>query len=376
MRVLHVHSGNLYGGIESMLLTLARERNVCPDMQSAFALCFEGRLRDDLTTAGAAVYSLGPARIRQPLLVRRARQNLRGLLHREIFDVVVTHSCWSQAIFGPTVLASSLPLVFHMHGPADGKRWLERWARRTSPDRVLCNSQFTAATLTRLYPRARSQVVYCPVSPPQIPYSKSELGNTRAELQTADDATVIIQVSRIERLKGHSLHLDALGLLKDLPNWVCWLVGGAQRQEEVRYLEALNIHATRLGIADRVRFLGQRSDVSMLLAAADIYCQPNTEPDSFGISFIEALDASLPVVTTDIGGAREIVVDSCGVLVPPGDIHSLAKTLRQLIENRSARARLGMAGPGRARELCDPAIQMNRLHWGLGNGSAAPAMTG
>src|SRR4029077_9761733 len=95
--------------------------------------------------------------------------------------------------------------------------------------------------------------------------------------------------------------------LSDLPSWQCWFVGGAQQASERRYLEEIKRTALRLGIAERVRFLGQRSDVQGLMAAADIYCQPNTSPDSFGITFVEALLNQLPVVTTAMGGALEIV---------------------------------------------------------------------
>ena len=50
-----------------------------------------------------------------------------------------------------------------------------------------------------------------------------------------------------------------------------------------------------------------------LLAAADLFCQPNTAPEPFGLSLVEALQAGLPVVTSGIGGACEIVDASCGV---------------------------------------------------------------
>jgi len=100
--------------------------------------------------------------------------------------------------------------------------------------------------------------------------------------------------------------------------------GGAQRDAEVRYLGALSVSAARMGIAGRVRFLGERTDTSALYAAADLYCQPNTQPDSYGLTFVEALSAGLPVITSAIGGATEIVDASCGVLVPPGDPAALA----------------------------------------------------
>jgi glycosyltransferase involved in cell wall biosynthesis len=362
IRVLHVHSGNIYGGVESMLLTQARSSNLCPAIKSSFALCFMGRFGEELAAAGAPVHNLGEVRIRQPLTVRRARRKLRELLREQAFDVVVTHSCWSQALFGTVARSIGVPLVFYLHAPANGRHWLERWARRTKPDAALCNSRFTAATLPYLYPRVRGEVVYCPVAPPPLNYSETDIKATRAELQTPLDATVIIQVSRMEALKGHLLHLEALSHLKDLPGWVCWQVGGAQRPEEIRYLEELKKAATRLGIGERVRFLGQRSDVARLLAAADIYCQPNIAPDSFGISFIEALYARLPVVTTKLGGAREIVDDSCGVVVPPGDSLALATALRRLIQERDLRQSLGLAGPNRALAICDPAARLNQFH--------------
>ena len=361
MRVLHVHSGNIYGGIETMLLTQVCQRNSVPAMESSFALCFAGRLSEALTAAGATVHQLGQVRIRQPLSVWRARRNLRDLLRRQSYDVVVTHSPWSQALFGPVARAAAVPLAFYLHGAAHGRHWLERWAGRTLPDLALCNSRFTATTLPRLYPRARAEIVYYPVAPPAL-YSGADREAARAELRTPKEATVIIQASRMEVGKGHALHLEALSLLCDLPDWVCWQVGGAQGAGERRYMEGLKEMAARLGIAERVRFLGQRSDVARLLAASDIFCQPNTGPDSFGISFIEALHAQLPVITPPIGGAREIVENSCGVLVLHGDAPSLAAALRGLIEDRALRAKLGAAGPARARQLCDPAAQMNLLH--------------
>jgi len=364
MKVLNVHSGNIYGGVEAMLLTQVRQKSLCPAMEVSFALCFEGRFSEELTAAGASVDQLGGVRIRQPLSVRRARRNLRELLRRKSFDVIVTHSCWSQAVFGPAVRAAGVPLVFYFHAPPNGRHWLERLARRTVPDFAVCNSKFTAAAVSKPFPGVPAEIVYCPVAPVED-RSEANTKLIRAELQTPDEATVIIQVSRMEAWKGHRQHLQALSLLKDLPGWVCWQVGGAQSSGEKKYLQELKEETKRLGIAERVRFLDQRQDVSRLLAAADIFCQPNSGPEPFGITFIEALYAGLPVVTTALGGAVEIVNDSCGVLVPPGDTCALAVALRRLIKEPSLRVRLGTAGPTRASALCDPAVRMKQFQRAL-----------
>ncbi|HSS20296.1 MAG TPA: glycosyltransferase [Pyrinomonadaceae bacterium] len=354
LRVLHVHAGNMYGGVETMLLTQVRFRELCPALETSFALCFAGRFSEAVNAAGATVHSLGAVRISQPRSVRLARKNLRELLRRETFDAVVVHSSWAQVIFGPVARAESVPLVFYLHSEASGKHWLERWARRTTPDLVIANSQFTATSLPKLYPGVPAEVVYCPVAEPDVSEPQNSRSRIRAELNTPDDAIVIVQVSRMEAGKGHRLHLEALSRLQDLPDWVCWQVGGAQRPEEERYLEELKQLAQRLGLAARVRFLDQRKDVAQLLAAADIFCQPNTSPDSFGIAFAEAQHARLPVVTTDMGAAREIVDDSCGLLMPPANVHALADALRRLIADGPERETLGAAGAAKAKQLCDP----------------------
>jgi glycosyltransferase involved in cell wall biosynthesis len=248
-----------------------------------------------------------------------------------------------------------------MHGQANGKHWLERWARRTPPDFVLANSQFTVASLPNIYPDVPSTVVYCPVAPAEAGFDKDSRSKLRAELNTPEDATVIIQVSRMETGKGHELHFQALNLLRDLPGWSCWLVGGAQNQNEQKYFAELKNAAASLGISERVRFLGQRSDVPQLLRSADIFCQPNTSPDSFGIVFVEALYAQLPVVTTDMGAVRELLDGSCGVIVPPANAGALADSLRRLLTNSAERVRLGTAGPLRAKQLCDPAANLKVL---------------
>jgi glycosyltransferase involved in cell wall biosynthesis len=365
MRVLYVHSGNMYGGVETLLTTLARHRDLCPTMEPHYALCFEGRLSEELIAAGVPVHLLGKARISQPVTVLRARRALSDLLRRGSFDLAICNSSWSQSLFGPVVRSAHLPLVFWLHSQTNGHHWLDRWGRRIVPDLMLCNSQFTAATSNRMYSGVPTKVAYCPVAPPTRQYSQADRTATRVELQTPEDAVVIIQASRMEAWKGHALHLEALSMLKDLPAWVCWHVGGAQRPEEMQYLDGLERRASQLGITERVRLLGQRADVEKLLAAADIYCQPNTDPEPFGIAFIEALYARLPVVATAIGGACEIVDNSCGVLVPPGDARALAETLRQLIQDQSLRERLGNAGPGRARRLCDPGARVTEFYEAL-----------
>jgi glycosyltransferase involved in cell wall biosynthesis len=70
----------------------------------------------------------------------------------------------------------------------------------------------------------------------------------RRELETAPEAVVIVQVSRLEEWKGHRALLMGLGLLRDVPGWTCWIVGGVQRAREAPYLESLKNLAADLQI--------------------------------------------------------------------------------------------------------------------------------
>ena len=204
-------------------------------------------------------------------------------------------------------------------------------------------------------------MLYLPVSAPELPRGAAVRREIRADLGTPDNAVVIVTACRLEAWKGHALLLEALGRLHGLPGWQWWIAGSPQRPQEQRYLAELQARVTGLGLQSRVRFLGHRPDVARVLAAADIHCQPNTGPEPFGIAFVEALYAELPVVTSALGGALEIVDDTCGILVPPGDVDRLAAVLRELIDSAERRRQLGAGGPARAALLCDPATQLSEI---------------
>ena len=100
-----------------------------------------------------------------------------------------------------------------------------------------------------------------------------------------------------------------------------------------------------------------------MLAGADIFCQPNVQPEPFGVAIIEALYAGVPVVATDMGGPQEIISNSgAGVLVSPRRPDELANALRQLVMDPDRRQLMGEAGPGRARALSDPGARIQQLH--------------
>jgi glycosyltransferase involved in cell wall biosynthesis len=358
-----VHSGNLYGGVETFLTTLARDAAAEPRMHSSFAVCFEGRFIDELRGHGCEPHVLGGVRLRHPLTIWRARRSLARLLKRERVDVVVCHQAWPYAIFGSSIRRAGLPLVYWIHTICDGRHWLDRWADRLPPDLTVANGEFLRNGLVGRFPGARVETIHYPLRRESIATgTKRSRAEVRRSLDTADDDLVIVQVGRLESGKGNREALEAMAALHDVNSWKYWIVGGPQRGSDDQYLRLLEATARRHGLIDRVRFAGERHDVPAILDAADIYCQPNVRPESFGISLIEALAAGLPIVTSAIGGALEIVDDTCAILVGPRDTGALASALRRLLSDAALRARLGYAGRARSGRLCDLGRQMQRIH--------------
>jgi glycosyltransferase involved in cell wall biosynthesis len=359
MRVLHISAGKLYGGVESVQVTMARYRHI-GGIEPEFATCFSGRLSDELQELEVPVFQLGELRIRRPLSIVRARNALRLLLQRGRYDCAICHMAWTNAIFGPVVRSQAIPLIFWMHLATDGRHWIERWSRFTPPDVVICPSEFTANMVPLLFANMKGEVIYNPTAPPPA-YDPSDRKAIRCELSTSDDDVVIAQISRLDAMKGHFLHLEGLGHLKEIPRWTCWMVCAVQRERDLEYLRRLKRYAASLGIADRVRFVGERRDVPRLLAAADIYCQPNIANEGLPIIFTEALYSGIPVVSTSIGGFWETIDDSCGFLVAPGDPRALGSALKVLISEPNRRQQLGEGAKVRAREKFHPESQLPKL---------------
>ncbi len=368
LRALHLHSGNLYGGVETILATIARRQREVPGVTHGFALCFPGRCADELAAAGAAVSHLGAVRVSRPWTVLAARRRLAALLRESRPDVAVTHSPWAHAVLAPTARRVGIPLVHWRHGAGDPRHWLDRRARRTPPDLVVAASRFAARSAMPAFPGVRVRFLYAPVDAAgggrDAAAGASERvlrDDVRAALGTPLDVALLVQVSRMEEGKGHPVLVDALGTLQARRDWECWVVGRAQRPSEAAYEQHLRERVAALGLEGRVRFLGERDDVPALLAAADVCCQPDVAPEAFGMVFVEALARGVPVVTSAIGAAPEVVDHSCGVLVPPADAPALAAALDGLLDAPGLRRTLGAAGPARAAALSDPARQLARL---------------
>jgi glycosyltransferase involved in cell wall biosynthesis len=360
MKVLQVYSGNLYGGVETFLVTLVRTQSLHPNLDIDYALCFKGRLSDELLSYRAKVHFLGDVKTSYFWTVIKAKKELTQILSNNKYDVVICNSSWSQAIFGPVVKSAKIPLVYYLHGPINSLHWLDIWASRVLPDKAIGVSQHTAITGGKIYPKINFDVLNYPLPWSASKFDSIDRNKIRNDMAVDDSTTIIIQVSRMEEWKGHDLHLKALSELLDLEDWVCWFVGGVQRPKEIKYLEFLKEMVIQLNLSDRVFFLGERKNIPELLTGADIFCQVNRGPEGFSLAFMEAFSAGLPIVTTDMGGASELIDPSCGYVVSKSTLAS--EKLRYLIKHPSIRREMGERAKEKVSTLCSPEQQIDRLY--------------
>ena len=178
-------------------------------------------------------------------------------------------------------------------------------ARGAPADRVFCNTTF--GTL--------------PDDPPV----------SRADFNTPDDAIVVLVLSRMHPKKGIDTILQAVARI---PNVVLWLAGDGPNRAEYEEL------TVKLGLSDRVRFLGWRTDRKALIDAADIVALPSRyEP--FGTVIVEAWSVNKPLIATRAAGASQYVRDGeNGLLCPIDDVAALSAGLARLANDPDLRQHL------------------------------------
>jgi len=140
---------------------------------------------------------------------------------------------------------------------------------------------------------------------------------------------------------GPDILLKALAeASRDIPDLRLTMAGSGPMTGRLKEL------AHRLNLADRVDFPGVLShgEVYQLLADSTILVMPSLE-EAFGVVALEASACGRPVITSDVGGTSEVVIDGqTGVLVPPGDVSALAKAIVKLARDRQRCEQMGQAG--------------------------------
>ena len=171
-------------------------------------------------------------------------------------------------------------------------------------------------------------------------YAEQEACCTLPEEYGMEPGSQIVGVvARLEPEKGHPTLLEAWPqVLRAVPDAYLLIVGEGSRRD------ALEAQARELRIAHRIVFTGRRDDVPAVTAALDVAVLPSYR-EAQGLSVLEAMALSRPVVASNVGGIPEMVEDGVtGLLVPPHDANALAEAIIRLLTDHPYADTLGRAG--------------------------------
>ncbi|HET7598751.1 MAG TPA: glycosyltransferase family 4 protein [Gemmatimonadales bacterium] len=268
---------------------------------------------------------------------------LGRLLRRERFDLINGHFAVPT---GPGSLPPArlrhIPHVLSLHGGdiydpskrlsphrSPVLRAVVTWAMRRS-DRVVAQSTNTRDNAYKYY-GYRGPIEIVPLGIRQPPCEPA----SRAELGLPESAFLAVTVGRLVRRKAIDVLLRAL-TLPGCEEVHLAVVGAGPEQEMLARL------AGEWGVAQRVRFLGfvPESRKWQILRASDAYVS-STMHEGFGLVYLEAMTAGLPVVTPNHGGQVDFLRDGeTGHLVPPGDAEALAGAIGRLRADPAGAARM------------------------------------
>jgi glycosyltransferase involved in cell wall biosynthesis len=171
--------------------------------------------------------------------------------------------------------------------------------------------------------------------------------SVRQSLQCEPSSVIFIHIGRFFYQKNHELLINAFAHIQLRVPVELWLVGDGELRETVQH------QVSAMGVENRVRFLGVRSDIPDLLRAADVFVFPSRWEGN-PLSVMEAMAAGLPVVATAVGGVPELVEDGVsGILVPNEDLEGLTTAMQRMAQNPDLREQMGRAARCRAVERFD-----------------------
>jgi glycosyltransferase involved in cell wall biosynthesis len=342
-RIAHVVENLERGGLERVVIDLAREQARRGDAVQVLCLFDRGALADELEGAGVPVHACGKRGGLDVAALWRLRTQLRA--HR----TTVMHSHNAAAHYHAVLAAAGLGIrttVNTRHGmgvrqAGSRREWLFRralpWTDRVA---TVCEAARREVAASGLIPAAKLVAVPNGIRLDAFaPGGAAERAALAVELGFPPGTPVVGAVGRMNWAKDPQGMLQAFRiLLVGHPQAVlAWAGDGAERP-------AFEAAARAAGIADRVRALGDRGDVPRLLRGFTLYAM-SSRTEGYSIALLEACASGLPIVATDVGGNREIVREGVnGRLVPAGDPQALASALAGLLDDPERAAVMGAAG--------------------------------
>ncbi|MHB8658207.1 MAG: glycosyltransferase [Solirubrobacteraceae bacterium] len=339
LRVLHV-IGYLSetGGAERFVVGLAT--HLSPERFASVVCAPRGAepgARAALQRAGIPVVTLG----RRTKWDIHRMAGLVELIRREQFHIVHTHLFGSNLWGSLLARSCRVPVIIaHEH----------TWSYQGNPVRAFLDGHVIGRAATRfiavssLDAERMVSIEHVPaqkvsfIPPPFVPRDRDSVGDVRAELGLARDTPLIGTACVLRPQKALHVLVDAYALVRAQVRDAQLVIAG---RGECR--AALEQQVARLGLWGSVHFLGRRTDVDAILRALDVAAMSSAF-EGTPLFALECMAAGTPLVATGVGGLPDVIEHGrSGLLVPPGDPHSLAASILALLADPSRRRRYAQA---------------------------------
>jgi len=247
---------------------------------------------------------------------------------RNKYDVIYV----SNSICSLISFLTRAPVVYYVGGSG----WLPPFMMRRVKKFLIC-SEYAKNDFERLTGLSAKVIPY------GIDFKKFR--RKRADKKIVNELglkgkTVLIAVGRLSKQKGFEYLIKALSEVKKKEkNFKLLLIGDG---EEKKSLERLS---KKMGLEEEIIFLGKvfHDKLPKYYHVADIFVLPSLY-ESFGIVFLEAMAAGLPIISTNVAAIPEVVDKKVGILVKPKNVNELAKAILTLINDVKKRRKMGKEG--------------------------------
>ena len=325
------------GGVEVGTLQIA-EAIVKAGGRSIIA-AKEGSMAKGLRKKGIQFIEL-PLQTKNPFQISKNVNLLKQLIKKEKVDILHVRSrapAWSAY---KAAHISGIPFVTTYHAAYRSQTVIKTFYNSIMArgDRVIAISQFIADHINQKY-KARSWfnpekvclihrgIDFQFFDPKTI--SKENLEYLRKSWSVPRDAKILLLPGRVCKKKGQDVLIKALSLMK-ATNVYVFFIGSAKNHE--RYLKKLLNYANSLDLEGRVQWLPPIQDLPIAYQLADVIVCPSIAPEGFGRLMAEAQAMGKPIITSDHGAAREIVLEGeTGWFTSPGDATTLASILDEVL---------------------------------------------
>lgn len=325
-----------------------------------------------LKEIGVKVELIDLARGPNPLRDVRALIGLVRFIRRHRFDILHSHMSKGALLGGIAGRIAGVPVVVHT---AQGFGWLalrnpllrglfwvyDRILFATTLDRLFIVSERQGERLVAdgMVKRRLMTTVYNGIDPDAVRLG-AVTGVSRAELGVPEDAMMVVTVARLVWFKAVHTLIEAVHKLgDDAGKLLVVIVGDGNLRPQ------LEKQIVALGLQDRIRLIGSRSDAARIIQLADVFALSSVA-EGMPLAIMMAMALGKPVVANAVDGVPELVVEGeTGLLVPPRDPVAFSAALRRMIEDPALRHRCGKAGRLRVDSHfthCSMAETTNRLY--------------